>query len=311
MAEKRGFGFCWATHDLFKRSCFPILTSVATETSQIKVGSAIINPYTLNPAEIAMFAATLNELAPGRIVLGLSAGALKFFGWIGMKPGAPVQTTREATLLIRRLLGGERAEYEGSEFQWSNQAYMRFSLPSQNIPIYIGGEGPAMLELAGEIADGALPILFPPTFAKTAIERIRKGAVKAGRNFADIDIAGCVWFSISADSSIAENAIRRLATYYGPHLGQDVLSSIGLTESDFHEAETLLRRDRIEAAAKKIDDRVLKLAIVGTPSQCIEQIAELKEAGVTHLNIGPPLGPDPEAAVELIGKHVIPYFADD
>src|SRR5947207_14414029 len=83
-AEAVGFDQFWVSDDLFLRSAPVILTAVAAETRTIEVGTCIVNPYTLNPAEIAMMAATLDEASNGRFNLGLAAGAAQFLKWIGL-----------------------------------------------------------------------------------------------------------------------------------------------------------------------------------------------------------------------------------
>ena len=82
-AEKAGFDHFWVSHDLFIRSSMVILTAVASVTEKMEIGTCILNPYTLNPSEIAMFAATLDEYSNGRFNLGISAGAGEFMKWIG------------------------------------------------------------------------------------------------------------------------------------------------------------------------------------------------------------------------------------
>src|SRR2546425_798812 len=74
-AEAAGFDQFWVSNDLFLRSVWIILSSVAQATERIQIGTCIVNPYTLHPAEMAMAAATLDELSNGRFLLGLSSGA--------------------------------------------------------------------------------------------------------------------------------------------------------------------------------------------------------------------------------------------
>ncbi len=74
----------WVSNDLFLRSCPVILAAVATATRTIEIGTCILNPYTLNPAEIAMMAATLDEVSGGRFNLGLSSGSGDFLAWVGI-----------------------------------------------------------------------------------------------------------------------------------------------------------------------------------------------------------------------------------
>jgi 5,10-methylenetetrahydromethanopterin reductase len=88
-AERVGFDQFWVSNDLFLRSAVVILTAVAQATTHIEIGTCILNPYTINPAEIAMMAATLDEVSGGRFNLGLSSGAEDFLGWVGIAPSPP------------------------------------------------------------------------------------------------------------------------------------------------------------------------------------------------------------------------------
>src|SRR5947209_8669359 len=108
----------------------------------------------MHPAEIAMAAGTLDELSGGRFVLGLSSGADEFLGWVGIRAERPVAKVRETIFALRRLWRGEPVP------GWSKEARLRFSV--REIPIYVGAMSPRMLALIGEVADGGLPLLFPP-----------------------------------------------------------------------------------------------------------------------------------------------------
>ena len=89
-AEAAGFDQLWVSDDLFLRGAWPILTACALATERIQLGTCIVNPYTMHPAEIAMQAAALDELSGGRMLLGLGAGAADFLGWIGLEQARPL-----------------------------------------------------------------------------------------------------------------------------------------------------------------------------------------------------------------------------
>ncbi|HYW86599.1 MAG TPA: LLM class flavin-dependent oxidoreductase, partial [Chloroflexota bacterium] len=163
-AEEAGFDQFWVSDDLFLRSVWVILSSVATATRRIQIGTGIVNPYTLHTAEMAMAAATLDELSGGRFVLGLSSGAADFLGWVGIRPSRPVSVVRETVDTLRRLWDGEAVD------KWAAEARLRF--PTRRIPIYIGAMSPRMLRLIGEVADGGLPLLFPPEHFAEAMDLI-------------------------------------------------------------------------------------------------------------------------------------------
>jgi len=310
MAEKSGFDCVWYCHDLFKRHAWVVLSAIAANTSRIRIGPAIVNPYTANPAEIAMAIATLDELSAGRAVLGIGAGAREFLSWIGLETRYPLTGTREAVQILRNLIAGRCTEFEGKEFRhWTQEAYMRFKPTRKRIPIYIGAHGFKMLELIGETGDGGLPSLFPPEFATRAVESIGRGARSAHRDIHEIDISGCIWFCLSDGTGAAMEALRGLIAYYGPHLAPVMIREIGLHPADFDPIRNATKMGDLQTARRLVTERMMRLAIFGSAEECIRRLEELDRRGVTQVNIGPPLGPRPEEAIRAIGSKIIPCFS--
>jgi 5,10-methylenetetrahydromethanopterin reductase len=90
---------------------------------------------------------------------------------------------------------------------------MRFNLLRSKIPIYLGAQKKHLLELTGEIADGGLPLLFPPEYIEDVLKHISTGATRAGRTLEDLDIVGCIWFSVSQNQTAAIDALRNLISF--------------------------------------------------------------------------------------------------
>jgi len=309
LAEKNGFDQCWVSHDVFMRSSFVTLTSIADHTQRMILGNTILNPYTTNPAELAMFVASLDELTNGRAVCGISAGALEYMEWLGIPTARPLTRTKEAVDLIRLLIAGKNAKYDGKEFHWTDQAYMRYTPVRNKIPVYIGGQGDKMLVYSGAAGDGALPILYPPEFAEYAVQKIGEGAKSAGKDPKDVEIAGCIWMSIapSREESITPT-LKELIAYFGPLLGEKGLASVGLSHAQFDEVHATFKQKGIKEAAKLVNDKMLRLAVHGSPDECIAQLEKLERAGVDVAMIGSPLGPDPKNSIRILGEKIIPHF---
>jgi 5,10-methylenetetrahydromethanopterin reductase len=311
LAEKQGLECIWYCQDLFQRDIWVFLTATATHTKHIDLGTCIINPHTVNPAELAMHAATLDEYSNGRVRLGISVGALEFLKWVGITVPHPLAAMRESIDLLRRLLRGERVEYDGKVFKgWTRDAYMRFNLLRRNIPIYLGAQKKRLLELTGEIADGGLPLLFPPEYIEDVLKHISTGAARVGRKLEDLDIVGCIWFSVSQNPKAAIDALRDLVSFYGPHLVPEMIGKVGLTPQDFDLIKEAHSERDYKKAKSLMTDEMAQLAIHGTPDDCIDRIEKLIEKGLTHIRFGPPLGPDPKEAIRLLGEKIIPYFRD-
>lgn len=301
-AERAGFDQLWISHDLFQRSAPVLLAAVAQATRTLQVGSGILNPHTIHPPELAMLAATMDELTDRRFNLGLGAGAGDFLGWIGIRDPHPVATMRQTVAVVRELLAGRPMPGAPPE------AALRFT-PPRVTPIYLGATGPNMLRLAGEVGDGVLPLLFPPEHYFTVRPLIEEGLAARAAPAPDFDLAACVWVSLDDDAGLARRALAEKVAYYGHALSPMILDALGLSLDDFAPIERAVMVDRdMDRACALVTDKMLRIGVHGRPAALVERLRPLVEAGVRHLSFGPPLGPDPLKAVELLGRHVLPAF---
>jgi 5,10-methylenetetrahydromethanopterin reductase len=306
LAEAVGFDDFWYCQDLMQRDAWVVLTAVAAATRRIRIGTAIANPFSSSPAELAMRAASLQEFSEGRFVLGIGPGDPPYLDWVGLRQHRPLTGLREGVRLVRALLRGDNAEFEGEVFRgWKPQARLKFPVPPVPIPVYIGGQGPKVTEFMGEAGDGALPIVFPPETIDAVTERIRAGAVRAGRSLDRFDLAACVWWAIGDDRRQAEDALRPLVAYYGPSLRLETLAPIGLTPEDFAAVRTAWHAGDLRRAEALVTPQMLRLAIFGTADELTERVRWLQRRGATQVNIGPPLGVDKAWALRATAERVI------
>jgi 5,10-methylenetetrahydromethanopterin reductase len=292
-AEVAGFDQFWVSDDLFWRSALVILSSVALATESIQIGTCVVNPYTLHPAEMAMAAATLDELSGGRFLLGLSSGAGDFLEWVGIHPERPVAAVRETVARLRALWCG--AAPDG----WAPEARLRFV--TREIPIYLGAMSPNMLRLIGEVADGGLPLLFPPEVFGDVLDLI-------GPLARDVDIAACIWCSVSSDRDAAERVLRDKIAYYGHALSDLILSRLGVERAEFEPVRAAVHAGDADRAARLVTPAMLQIGVVGTAADLLPRLQGLVAQGARHLSFGPPLGPDPFDAIETLGRDVLPHF---
>lgn len=304
LAESLRFDQIWISNDLFLRSAPVMLAAAARHTRSIGLGTCILNPYSIHPAEIAMMAATLHEASGGRFRLGLAAGAEEFLGWAGIARPAPLARTRDAIVAIRELLAGRRPTDVLTGGGWRDGGYMRF--PTAPVPLYLGGMSPRMLELAGEVADGVLPLLFPPEHFAVAAAQVRAGADRAGRD--GTDVAACIWCSIDADGDRARRALAEKIAYYGPSFAPYLLERAGLAVADFDAIRDAMRVGNVALAASRVTPAMLALGIAGTAEDVRARCEGLIAMGARHLSFGPPLGPDPVHAVRTLGTSVLPHL---
>lgn len=310
VAEEAGFDQFWVSDDLFLRSAPVVLSAVAMATDRIEIGTCILNPYTIHASEIAMLAATLDELSNGRFNLGISSGAESFMKWVGLPYKYPRTAIIEAVHAINKLTSGDRASVKGKVLNWTEEAYLRFT-PQRRVPIYIGAMSPKMLEEIGAIADGGLPLLFPPEHYANVMPYINKGIERAGRSRADVDVAACIWCSISEDQAQADDVLADKVAYYGHAMSPLILEQLGLKQADFAEIDHAYHVENdIEKAKSMVTPQMLQIGIAGTTNTLIQRLETLAAMGIQHMSFGPPLGPDILASIQAIGRDVIPRFKD-
>lgn len=305
VAEAVGFDQLWVSNDLFLRSAPVLMGVLARATSRIRIGIGVLNPYSIHPAEIAMVAATMQEVSGGRFLLGLGAGAAEFLGWAGIERRSFLASLRAAVTAIRALLdGGRPADVAGAGAGWQPEGYLRTA--AAPTPIYLGGMGPRMLELAGEVANGVLPLLFPPEYFALAAARVMAGARRAGREVLSIDLAACIWCSVDEDVDRARRALAIKVAYYGASFSPILLARAGLSLEDFRPIQAAMAAGAVERATDLVTPAMLRLGVAGGVDELVSRCRGLIEAGAAHLSFGPPIGPDLIESVRLIGTQALP-----
>jgi 5,10-methylenetetrahydromethanopterin reductase len=166
-----------------------------------------------------------------------------------------------------------------------------------------------MLALTGEIADGALPLLFPPEHYFGVLPYLQEGVERRAPPLGKLDLAACIWVSLADDRAAARRVLAHKIAYYGHALGPLIWDRLGLVKEDFAPIEQAMMVERDEEKAiSLVDERMLRIGIVGDAHDVIARLEPLVAAGATHLSFGPPLGPDPLAAIALLGE-VVQHFA--
>jgi 5,10-methylenetetrahydromethanopterin reductase len=298
LAEEVGFDQIWVSNDLFWQSAPVLVAAAARATSRIALGVGVFNPVSMHPAEIAMAASTLQEVCGGRFCLGLGAGADQFLEWAGLTADPPVVRTERAINELRALLAGHVPE------GWRPEGRLRTGPAS--VPIYVGAQGPRMLQLAGRLGDGALPLLLPPQRYQFATAQISEGARQSGRDPESLDVAACIWCSIDTNKARAQRALASKIAYFGASFSPDLLERVSLTLDDFRAIQQAMSNEDLERAADLVNPAMLSLGIAGAVDDVIEACATLVAAGARHISFGPPLGPHPEEAIIALGTKVVP-----
>jgi 5,10-methylenetetrahydromethanopterin reductase len=307
-AERAGFDQIWVSHDLFRRSSAVIAAAMAAATRRLQIGIAVLNPYSLHPAEIAMLAATLDEWSGSRFNLGLGAGSDEFLRWAGLEQARPLAAVREAIRAVRALQRGERG-LSAAAPHWQPQAFLRFEAPRVT-PIYVGAGGPRLLRLAGQLADGVLPLLLPPEAYYETRPLVEAGLAERDPALGELDFGACVWVSLAEERQAALRPLVKIIGYYGGALSPAILSQLGLSRDDFAPVEQALAAGDEAEAFARMDERMFRLAVAGTAAEVVARLEPLAAAGLRHVSVGQPWGPDRLRAIDLMGRAVLPRFRE-
>lgn len=288
VAEAHGFESVWIAESRLARDAVVPVTAIATDTSKVRVGAGVINTWTRNAALIAQTWATLDELSAGRAMLGLGAWWDPLARKVGIDRTKPLLCMKEYVQVIRSLFRAEEVTFHGEFVRMDGvklDTLHGTGARPRNVPIYVGGTGFQMLELAGEIADGVLlNYLVSPKYDERAWESIRRGAEKAHRDPKDIDSPQLVATSMDED---ADKAVKLAKSHVTMTIGQQphIAKASGVGDDLIKEVQERMggwpaRPGGIEKAAEIVPDEIVRLITAsGTPADCERKIKEYMAAG--------------------------------
>jgi 5,10-methylenetetrahydromethanopterin reductase len=151
--------------------------------------------------------------------------------------------------------------------------------------------------------------LFPPEHYFGVQPYLEEGMQSRAENLSNLDFAACFWISLAEDEAAAHRTLAEKIAYYGPSLGTLVLERLGLTAEDFAPiSQAVMIENDMDGACELVDERMMHIGVMGQPDALIDRLEPLVEAGARHLSFGPPLGPDLQLAIELLGSRVLPHF---
>ena len=287
-AEEKGFSAVWQADSRLVRDAVVPMAAFAACTDRIKVGSGVIDCWTRNPARLASTFSTLDDLAPGRIICGLGAWWDPLARKVGIQRDRPLTVMREIVTVVRALLANETVDFDGYYVHLDGVEldYVHQERRPKDVPIYVGATGLQMMELTGEIADGAvLNYLVSPAYNLGAMEALGRGAAKAGRSVDDIDRPQLVVCSVDRDRAQALDNARLLVTQY---LGQQphIMKASGVPQELLDEIGAVLTwpatHDEVVAASAKVpDDIVQMITASGEPDEVRAKVSEYVATGST------------------------------
>jgi 5,10-methylenetetrahydromethanopterin reductase len=287
-AESKGFEAVWQAESRLVREATVPMAAFASVTKTIKVGSGVVDCWSRNPARLAATFSTLDDLAPGRVILGIGAWWDPLAQKVGISRAKPLKAMREIVTAVRALLNNENVTFDGEfvKFDGIELDYVYQDRRKKDVPIYIGATGMQMMELTGEIADGVvLNYLVSPDYNKQAIEALGAGAAKANRKMEDIDRPQLVVCSVHEDRQVALNMAREMVTQY---LGQQphIMKASGVPQSLLDKVGEVLTwpatHEQVTSASKLVPDEIVQmLTASGTPQEARKQVLHYIENGAT------------------------------
>jgi alkanesulfonate monooxygenase SsuD/methylene tetrahydromethanopterin reductase-like flavin-dependent oxidoreductase (luciferase family) len=294
LAESLGYESVYVTH-IAGRESLTVLTAYALATSRIRIGSGVVPIYTRTPATMAQTAATIDDLSGGRLTLGLGVSHRPVVeGWHGQTIDRPVAEMREYVSIVRAILCGEDPP-RGEKWQTGFHLFGVDHCPT--LPIYIAALSPAMLRLAGEVADGVILWLCNPSYIReVVIPEVSAGRERAGRTLEGFDVVAAVPAALTADREAAYGAMRKdLIPYFGLPFYRAMIARTGF-EADIEGYDRAA--GNLEAMQSAISDEFLEeLTAVGDAHALTGGIERYRSAGTTSPCVGPIPGTDFEATL--------------
>jgi 5,10-methylenetetrahydromethanopterin reductase len=295
----------WRKHGMEARSSTVVSALMAQATERLTIGWGIISPFTRHPVQVAMDARVVQELAPGRFILGFGTSKI-FLNNALMQTNKTLGPMRDAVTIVRGVLSGDAFRYDGDTWSADVPA-MNADAPHDVPPVYVAATAPKMQALAGEIGDGCLtPSITTPAFVGYTRNNVQ----------ADIDIGCTIVASIAEDRDEGRDGAREIAGMYLANKVQNIKGAadtlLELAGIDVEEirpvAEAMERGGRL-AAKEQVTDEILDKCkpIAGTPADCIAAIEEYRDAGCTHVMLEL-WGAKRHEQIRLFAEKVLPQF---
>lgn len=280
-AEESGCESFWMHETYYYRDAWTALTAAALRLRRMTVGTGCIGPFTRHPAVIAMAVASLMDVAPGRVILGLGTGYSGRLDEMAIPRSGRIDGMRAAVGIVRALCAGQAA---GPLPPFLDGPIRLAFSPREVPPVYVAGWGRRMLRLCGEQGDGYLARPVESALSlRRLMARIREVAAAAGRSSGAIDMAANILCHVEPDGASARAAARRapFLLYQFSVIDEAVLAESGIDPAVRGRIAAALRAGDPAAAGRDVSDTMLEaFTAVGTPAEVSERLQAFREAGV-------------------------------
>jgi F420-dependent oxidoreductase-like protein len=303
-AERLGYERIWVAEG-YGSDAATVLGWLAGQTTSIGIGSAMFQVPARSPALTAMTAATLDVLSGGRMCLGLgSSGPQVAEGWHGIPFGPSLQAMREYVDIVRLVIRRERLSYAGTVYRVPladrDLRSLKLSIePVQSsIPVYLGTMGPRGCALAGEIADGWMPMFLSPAHYQEHFRpNLQEGAARRGRLLDDLDINPSLQLYIDPDLDHARDQLRPLLALYiggmgtrGENYYHRLVTRYGFGDAADEVQRLYLNGHREDAAHALPTELIDAVSLCGPADVIASRLKLFSDVGIGHLTVTPALG---------------------
>jgi probable F420-dependent oxidoreductase len=277
-AERLGYTDAWS-FEVDGVDCFAPLAAIGAATT-MRVGTAIANVFTRGPATLAISAAGLAEIAPGRFCLGIGAGSQPIVeSWNGGVFARPATRVRETALFLRQAFAGERVVFQGETL--SVDGFRLSRALAAPVPIYVAALRPGMLRVAGEVGDGLVINWLSADDVPKSVAVVRAAAKAVGRDPADIEITARLIVHVDPPSPASDAAVRRhLTAYLNVPVYKAFQEWLGRTEALAPMWTAWASGDRKAAVAAVPEQVVNDLILRGPMEEIRAHVRRYLEAGV-------------------------------
>ena len=285
-AEELGYDSLWFAEHNFSRDGVSALAVAAMATKRMMLGPAVVPIFTRSALLLANTFASLDEIAKGRMVLGVGAGSrvlIKAQGIAYEKPLVALREYVEVCRLIWNTEVGQHISYEGQMLKLED-AELDFAPHRRDIPVYLGPTGPKACALSGEIGDGALLNAFlPASYAIEAKSWIAEGAASVGRKLDSFDIAMLCVTCVADSKEEAHDYLRPMIASYLTRL-PDIAKHTSIWGDEWERLAVAVNQGGGEAGAKYISDELLdEITICGNIDDCRKSYKRYRDAGIDHV----------------------------
>lgn len=294
VAEETGFQDVWVAEDYFLTGSVPIAGAILGTTKRLRVSTGVASVFSRHPALLAMDASTLSNAFGQRFRLGIGRGSLPWLRQMGLtRSETSVLQFKERATILRKLLAGEKVDYDGEHFRLAEIA---LEYPSPDLKLVFGFWGPKMMSVANELADAAvISVLVGPEYVRQAAERLNRIE----------DITTFVIFHVNDSREAAHAKVREYLAFALSLEPRALLEPSGLADEV---SEFISTRGTTDLARDMPSHWVDALAVAGTPDECVDKIHKLRSAGSRSIGLFPIPGTEAVDLIRRAGDRILPAF---